>query len=120
MQHTKPTLKQVKEWKQWLKQRPENVRIVAEKFDPWTLFRLKTTNQRVVIMGFDVEPDSTVTVQVGVLGDYNLLTHQRKVFGIKPEDLEECDLPRPDEQVGSLDLPIETCKRLLAEHKQRN
>jgi len=47
-----------------------------------------------------ISEDNTVTVNV--LAEFNLLMHERQVFGIDPNDLEPCELPRPDENVGLL------------------
>jgi histone acetyltransferase (RNA polymerase elongator complex component) len=47
-----PTPEQEAGWKQWVAAQPEAVRKVAERFDPWTLYRLKTTNHRVSIVSF--------------------------------------------------------------------
>ena len=111
MRHTQPTAENLAAWKKWVAERPESIRKVCERFDPWTLYRLKTTGQRVYILSFS-EPglDGKVTCRVGVSGEFNLLTFERDVFGIDPDDLEECDLPGPDEQLGSLDLPIDIVK----------
>lgn len=38
---------------------------------------------------------------VRVLGKWNKVMFERNVFGIKPEELTECDLPPKDEVVGS-------------------
>lgn len=115
MRHTEPTPEQIEGYKKWVAERPERVRKVAERLDPWTLYRLKTSNQRVCLLGFDEEQDGRVTVRITVSGEFNLVTFERDVFGIDPDDLEECDLPGPNEQVGSLDLPIEEIRRLHVE-----
>lgn len=145
MRHTQPTSAQVQGWKEWVAERPPAVRVVAERFDPWTLYRLKTTGQRVYILSFSdpslitcnwcggnggpVPPGGDpcnncggsgkiekVTCRVGVSGEFNLITYERDVFGINPDDLEECDLPGPGEQVGTLDLPVDVVKNLYAVH----
>jgi len=125
MRHTQPTRQQVKLWKKWVADRPACIREAVEKYklDPWTLYRLKGTGPRVYVLSLS-EPEPTVnqlvqkvTVRVGVSGLYNLVTHERDVFGIDPADLEECDLPKPDEQVGSLDLPIDLVKNLHEQYK---
>ena len=88
-------------WQAWLAERPAHVRAVAERFDPWSLYRLRTTGHRVMIMSF-CEHWGRITVTVGVTAKFNRLLHERQVFGIDPADLEPCDLPRPDEPVGAM------------------
>lgn len=112
MKHTEPTPEQIEGYKAWVAERPEAVRKHAERLDPWTLYRLKSTGQRVHLVGFDEMQGGKVTCRVGVSGKFNMVTFERDVFGIDPDDLEECDLPEPEEQVGTLDLPIEEVRRL--------
>lgn len=107
MRHTNPTPEQERLWKEWL-DKPEHakIRAAAERLDPWTLYRLKTTGQRVYLLAFtDPGGDGKVTCRVGVSGEYNLVTFERDVFGVDPDNLEECDLPGPGEVVGTFDLP---------------
>lgn len=113
-----PTPEEEQWWKEWLAD-PERalIREAASRLDPWTLYRLKTTGQRVFLISFnDPPPGGKVTCKVGVSGEFNLISHERAVFGIDPDDLEECDLPGPDELVGSLDLPVEVVKDLFAKY----
>jgi hypothetical protein len=119
MRYKRPSDKERVAWEVWLLELPEFVRVVAEKFDPWTLYRLKTTSQRVVVVSIDEHDDKSVTLTVLVSGEFNFVSHERKVFGIKPEDLEECDLPKPGELLGSLDAPIGVCKDLFEEVKKK-
>ena len=107
MRYADPTADMLREWATWLAARPERVRLVAEKFDPWTLYRLASSGHRVFIVSFDEAVDGHVLLRVGVSGEFNALAFERTVFGIEPEDLTECDLPRPDENVGSADLDID-------------
>jgi hypothetical protein len=76
------------------------VRAVAERFDLWSLYRLKSSGHRVTIYSF--RESDPVTVTVNVLGDFNALIFERQVFGVAPDDLEPCDLPSADELVGSV------------------
>jgi hypothetical protein len=86
------------QWKRWVKARPKVIRDLIKKhnfrFD--RLYLLKTTGQRVTLFAF--WDDGTVQVDVRakfnqhiaafrILGSLN----ERRVFNIKPEDLEECD-----------------------------
>jgi hypothetical protein len=41
-------------------------------------------------------------VRVNVSGNYNFVTFERQVFGVDANDLEECDLPGPNELTGAL------------------
>jgi hypothetical protein len=110
--HTTPTDDQVTAWKEWVAERPQGIKdmITEHQFDPWTLYRLKSTNQRVYMVSLY----EGGTVKVGVSGEFNLVTHERDVFGIDPADLEECDLPSDDERLGSLELPLDELKLLMA------
>ena len=96
-----PTPEQEAEWKEWTASRPAHVRAVVERFDPWSLYRMKSTGHRVPLVSFDEYQSGRVTVTVAVLGRFNQVLHERRVFGIDPDDLEPCELPGPDEAVGS-------------------
>jgi len=52
------------------------------------------------------------TLSVIVSGEYNLIIFERKVFGISPNDLTECDLPSEDDVLGT----ILTDKQAINEH----
>jgi hypothetical protein len=109
-----PTSEQIAAWDEWVRSRPEAVRKIAEKIYPWKLYRLKTSGHRVTLYSIDEQKDNTEpTLRVNVSGDFNFLSFERTVFGIKIDDLEECDLPGPDEKLGSMDLPIDVVKALL-------
>lgn len=112
MRYVEPTAEQLQGWKDWVADRPEEVRTVAERFDPWTLYRLKSSGHRVTVGAFDEEQDGKVTLRVNVTGEFNFVTFERSVFGVNPDDLEECDLPGPDETLGTMDWPIEVVKEM--------
>jgi hypothetical protein len=42
-----PTPDEESGWNAWVAERPEKVRNVAERFDPWSLYRLKPNGERV-------------------------------------------------------------------------
>jgi hypothetical protein len=86
-----PTQDQQDEWNAWLLARPKVIRDIAERFYPWKLYRLKTTDQRVVPAVY--YEDGTLTVNIFVMFNRDKLLLSKKVFGINPDDLEECDLP---------------------------
>lgn len=94
-----PTVEEEREWREWVASRPESVRVVAERLDPWSLYRMKSTGQRVTVHSFS--EDGTVTVDI--TGEFNLQLFDSQVFGIDPDDLEPCD--RPDAPTGSLMTP---------------
>lgn len=101
--HIEPTPEQEAGYRAWVAERPPLVRAVAERFDPWTLYRLTTTGHRVFMVGFsEPDDDGPVTMVVAVSGLFNAVVMERTVYGIRPEDLVECDLPGPEEPVGSL------------------
>ncbi len=97
-----PTEEQEQGYREWVAARPPAVRAVAERFDPWSLYLLKTSNHRVTIMSFGEGIDGSVTLTVRVSGDYNAVMFERDVFGINPDDLTPCELPAPDEHTGAL------------------
>jgi hypothetical protein len=91
-------------WGAWVKERPDVVQELIETrgFAPWKLYRMKSTGHRVVLHSFDEELSGEITLKVSVLGRFNLVHFDRTVFGIDPNDLEECDLPAEDEPRGAL------------------
>lgn len=97
-----PTAEQVAGWKAWVASLPENVRIVADRFEPWSLYRMKSTGQRVTICSFQEDQHGAVTLTVNVTADYNLIVFERRVFGVHPDDLETCAWPSDDEPRGAL------------------
>jgi len=77
-------------WAEWLAGRPAVIRDLATRFPPNLLYRLRETGSRVTLHSYS--EDGTMTVTVGK--EFNeFLWFERNVFGIEPEDLEECDLP---------------------------
>ena len=109
-----PTKAQEKSFKKWVASRPAIVRVVAERFEPWSLYRLKTTGQRVQVISFGEGHDDVVTLTVRVSAEFNATLFERDVFGINPDDLEPCELPGPDEPVGALLAPEEVDANLDA------
>lgn len=108
-----PTNAQRAAWATWVQERPECIRVVAERFQPWKLYRMKSTGHRVVVLSFAEPSDSAgVTLRVAVSGEYNLVAFERQVFGIDPDDLEECDLPGPGDVIGSAGMSIEEARGL--------
>lgn len=86
------------EWAEWVKTRPPVVQELCRRFPPNRLYRLRTTGQRVTLYSYN--EDGTVTVNV--TGEYNRIIYARRVFGVSPDDLEECDLPVEGEPLGEM------------------
>ena len=85
-------------WNKWVEGRPPEVKALCKRRSPDRLYRMKSSGRRVTIYSYS--EDGTVTVNVS--GKYNALTFERQVFGVDPDDLEECDLPKEDEPLGVL------------------
>jgi hypothetical protein len=80
------TLEGMQEYNEWLKGRPEAIRKMGEKFPPWQLYLLTTTNHIVVL--YSINEGEEITFTVAVTRQYNpFISFERRVFGIKPEDL---------------------------------
>ena len=83
-------------WREWLKSRPEAVRVVAKRFPPWEPLRVKSTGQKAHIYSFGETPDGRVVIQVNVLHAENPGSiHEAlfggggvRVFGLAPDDVE--------------------------------
>lgn len=86
------------EWDKWVEARPKEIQELCRLLPPNKLYRLKTSGHRATLYSY--EEGGTVTVNV--TGQYNSVIFGRRVFGIQPEDLEECDLPGPDEVLGEI------------------
>lgn len=84
-------------WREWLSTRPQVIQALAERLPPDRLYKMKSTGHRVTLISY--AEDETVTV--AVTGQYNLVTFERQVFGVSPDDLEECDLPPESEPRGT-------------------
>lgn len=54
-----PTESMVVDWSAWMNTLPEKVRPIARKFEPWTLFKLKTSGKRVFVTAFDEAKDGS-------------------------------------------------------------
>lgn len=97
-----PTPAQDREWKKWVSTRPATIRAVAEKFEPWSLYRMKSTGDRVTLFSFAEEKNGKVTLTVEIRAAFNVVLFERRVFGVDPDDLEPCDPPGPEEATGAL------------------
>lgn len=99
-----PTPERQRQWDVWVRERPPAVREVLEKggVKPWKLYRLKSSGHRVTLCSVVEHEGSPPTFIVDVSGRFNLVAFDRRVFGIQPDDLEECDLPPDDAPLGSV------------------
>lgn len=94
------TAEQKAEWARWVRSRPPVIQDLATRYGPTTLYRLKSSGHRCTIYSY--AEDGTMTVKV--TGEYNRVLFGRNVFGVEPDDLEECDPPGPDEDVGDTSM----------------
>ena len=97
-----PTDVQERGWREWVAERPANVRAVAERFDPWSLYLMKSSDHIVSVVSFGEADDGEVTLTVNVSGDYNVVLFEREVFGVDPDDLVPCDPPAANAATGAL------------------
>jgi hypothetical protein len=63
-----PTTEEEAAWKKKVASGPAIVRAVGERLDPWSLYRMKSTGDRVTLRGISVDG----TVHVDVTGDYTM------------------------------------------------
>lgn len=96
-----PTEEQISGYNEWVESRPEIIKKVARKLVPWELYQYG--DHKVVVYSF--HEDGTITVVVS--GEYNKVLFGRRVFGVNPDELVPCELPGPDEPVGSALTPEE-------------
>lgn len=82
----------------WIKECPGAITEMVASHPGNKLYKMKQTGQRCEIHAYS--EDRTVTVLI--TGKYNRLICDRTVYGVPIDDLEECDLPGPDEPLGSL------------------
>ena len=97
------------EWEEWIKSKPQVIQDLAKRLPPDRLYLLKSSGHRVELHGY-VE-DGTLIVRV--LGKWNKIMFERNVFGIKPEDLVECDVPGPEEPLGVTLVKDEEIERYI-------
>lgn len=101
-----PTGNQIKAYLGWVATRPAAVAAIAANFKPWKLYRMKSSGLRVQVLSFgeSSEPgrEGHVSLTVRISGEFNYLLFERDVFGVDPTDLEECELPSPNEPTGAI------------------
>jgi hypothetical protein len=77
------------ELRSWIEDRPQIIRDLCDRLPPDRLYRIKSSGKRCTIHSYSEDGTITVTVQAM----YNDLPITYGVFGLRPEDLEECDIP---------------------------
>ena len=85
-------------WHEWVKTRPESVKKLCHQFPPNRLYLLKSSGHRVTVYSYN--ENGTMTVNIS--GEFNAVMFDRRVFGIEPDELEECDLPDEKEVLGTV------------------
>ncbi len=76
-------------WDEWVAGRPASVAALCRKLPPDRLYKMRSTGHRVTLYSYS----EGGTVSVIVANKYNKRVQMdRNVFGINPDDLEECDL----------------------------
>lgn len=87
-------------WKGWVASRPPHVEAVASRFEPFSLYRMKSSGQRVVVIGFTEHHEGHVSLIVQIAGEFNSQPGEKAVAELDPEDLEPCEVPDPSECAG--------------------
>jgi hypothetical protein len=82
----------------WVATRPPVIQRLCKRLPPDRLYLIKSTGQRVTVYSWS----ENGTVTVDITGRYNLITFDRQVFGVDPDDLEECDFPPSDQPIGTI------------------
>jgi hypothetical protein len=80
-----PTKKMLKEWGKWVASRPDAVRVICEKFPPWSYYEMPKTKQIVVIEAWAEDGTMRVTVVGDQISIPAIVPFQ--VFGVPPDDL---------------------------------
>jgi hypothetical protein len=94
---------EARDWDDFVASRPPAVADLCRRFPPNRLYRLKDTGHRVTISSYF--EGGTLKVFVGA--EFNQVMFEREVFGISPDNLEECDLPEAAEPTGAAMSPEE-------------
>ncbi len=103
-------------WLAWVAQLPEHMREAVGAVRPWRLYRLGSTGQRVTLGG-SISED--LTCEVNVTGEFNLVTVERRVFGVALHELVECDLPPAGEPSGAMLTDPEDIQTFVEENRER-
>ncbi len=104
------TAEQHSMWREWLAERPPEVRDLAKRFPPYKLFRMEDTGHRVFAMAYNEDG----TLNVAVTAEFNFVIFPRNVFGVRPDSLTECGLPSKEAITGSLCTTEEQIESVIA------
>ena len=76
-------------WIAWVAERPPAIREVAGRFDPWTMYRLITTQQRCQIVSFSEHDDPKKPVTITAYCEHAAMgpIFGRQVFGLNPDHI---------------------------------
>lgn len=99
-----PTEEERADWVEWAKDRPAVVRAIAERINPWTIYELATTGQRVTLVA--IAENGTVRVDVAAVLNPGL-DFERTVFGISPDDMKPWAIPDDFEPGGNPSMSLE-------------
>jgi len=96
------TTEQEAAWAEWLSARPQAIQDIVAKYNlrPDNLYQLKETGQIGYIHSLNERGTLTMDF-TDTFNQHNLYMSNRRVFGLNPEDLEECDLPEGVEVIKS-------------------
>ena len=89
------TAEQKQQWEQWLSERPENVRKLAEKIVPWKKYKDKIlpndVGNRYSPISYDEQDDGSVTITCEKTNKEFPFFGGYRVFGMSADDLEEVE-----------------------------
>jgi hypothetical protein len=89
------TKEQKQEWDQWMLERPENVKKVAEKIVPWKKYKDKRIKNdignRYNPLSYDEQEDGSVKLTCEKTNEQMPFLGGHGVFGMSPDDLIEAD-----------------------------
>lgn len=88
----------MKAFDEWAESRPPEVQELIRRLPPDRLYRMKSTGSRVTLIAYAEDG----TVRVNITGEFNAVVFERQVFGVKADDLEECELPKEGEPLGAM------------------
>ncbi len=103
-----------KDWDRWADGKSPIVRELHARFDPNVLYRYAETGQRCTVTAFL----ETGTVNINISGRYNKVDVNKTIQNVDPSMLEECDLPGPDEELGTKYTKQEDIARYVSQGQE--
>jgi hypothetical protein len=85
---------------EWICSRPPKVQEAIRKCPPDRLYRMKSGHRCTIYSYSEDAITGDVTLIVDVTGEFNRVLFGRRVFGVAVDELAECDLPTPNEDLG--------------------